>query len=461
MRSATQTQQRHTVANCPRRGRQRRGGSAGWRARSASCSGALIVNTASRARLGSSRPPTAARIDDAARLARALRLLAAVTRAADVPLDETTPVERVAGVLVGELADACIVDVVDDAGVLRRPVAASVEPSAGPRVRDLFAPCSEGSPIARVVATGCSLVWNDAPEAPPEVRSALASLGARSALVVPGTSRGRVAAVLSLVAGLGRPAFDAFDLALARDVACRLALALDHARAYRDARESVRARDDLVAVVSHDLRDPLSAITAGTSVLRRVAPTDPFVRRSIELLARNAERMLQLVGNLLDLARHESAGLRLELTAHAPRRLVYDAIDTLGPLAAQKGVQLEARMPAELPEVRCDRGATIRVLVNLAGNAVKFTPAGGAIRVRVEPLGGEVRFAVSDTGPGIARVDVGHVFDRYWQARRPTRSGVGLGLSIAKAIVEQTGGAIWVESHVGVGTTFFFTVPVA
>jgi signal transduction histidine kinase len=207
------------------------------------------------------------------------------------------------------------------------------------------------------------------------------------------------------------------------------------------------------------VRDPLSAITAGASVLRHLSPPDPVVDRSIDLLSRNAERMRQLVGNLLDLARHEAAGLRLELAPHRTRGLVYEALDTLGPVATQKGVQIEARMPAELPEVRCDRVAIVRVLVNLLGNAVKFTPAGGAIRLRVEPLGGEVRFAVSDTGPGIARVDVGHVFDRYWQARSPARSGAGLGLSIAKAIVEQTGGAIWVESRLGVGSTFYFTVP--
>jgi signal transduction histidine kinase len=123
-------------------------------------------------------------------------------------------------------------------------------------------------------------------------------------------------------------------------------------------------------------------------------------------------------------------------------------------------VQLEVRMPADLPDVRCDRAAMVRVLTNLVGNAVKFTPTGGAIRVRVEPLAGEVRVAVSDTGPGISRTEVNHVFDRYWQARRASgRTGAGLGLSIAKAIVEQTGGAIWVESHLGVGTTFYFTVP--
>jgi signal transduction histidine kinase len=195
-------------------------------------------------------------------------------------------------------------------------------------------------------------------------------------------------------------------------------------------------------------------------VLRRVAPPEAPVGRAIELVARNAGRMHQLVRNLLDLARHESSGLRLELAPHPPRAIIYDVLDTLGPVAAEKGVQLEARMPAELPPVRCDREATARVLTNLVSNAIKFTPAGGAIRVRVVSLGSEIRVAVSDTGAGIARTDVGHVFDRYWQASRAPRSGSGLGLSIAKAIVEQSGGSIWLESHVGVGTTFYFTVPV-
>jgi signal transduction histidine kinase len=215
-------------------------------------------------------------------------------------------------------------------------------------------------------------------------------------------------------------------------------------------------------LVSPYLRYPLSAIGAGASMLRRLTGVDDTaIGRAVDLVARNVVRMQQLVGNLLDLARHDSAGLRLDMGKHPPRAIVYDALDTLAPVAAQKNVQLEARMPAELPVVRCDREAMVRVLTNIISNAVKFTPSGGAIRVRVERARGDIRIAVSDTGPGIARSEMVHVFDRFWQAKRASRTGAGLGLSIAKAIVEETGGSIGVESHVGVGTTFYFTIPLA
>jgi signal transduction histidine kinase len=266
---------------------------------------------------------------------------------------------------------------------------------------------------------------------------------------------------MTLLGDGARPPFDAYDLAVARDVAARLAFRLEQTRAYRSVSDDLRARDDLVAAVSHDLRDPLSAICAGAAVLRRLTPNDAAVARAIELVERNVERMEHLVGNLLDLARHDSAGLPLDLAPRSPRSLVYEALETLGPLAAQKRQQLEARMPADLPDVRCDRHATVRVLANLVGNAIKFTSPGGAIRVRVEPASRQVRFTVSDTGPGIERAELAHVFDRYRQARSSVRSGARLGLSIAKAIVEQTGGAIEVESHVNVGTTFTFTLPIA
>jgi signal transduction histidine kinase len=399
------------------------------------------------------------------------RLVAAITRAADLSVDDASAAERLARTIVGTLGDGCTVDVAHDVPGRRRDgrgpsrperrVALHVEASRVGRMQALFPPGAPDTPVARALASGRSHAWFDVRDAPRAVADAVASLGARSVLIVPGGCRGRTTVVVTLVSGGRRAPLDAFDLALARDVAARIAVAYDHARSYRNVRDSVRSRDELLAAVSHDLRDPLSAISAGASVLRRVAPAEAAVGRAIELVARNAGRMHQLVRNLLDLARHESSGLRLEVGVHAPRAIVYDALDTLGPVAAEKGVQLEARMPAELPPVRCDREATLRVLTNLVSNAIKFTPSGGAIRLRVVPLGSEIRVAVSDTGAGIARTDVGHVFDRYWQAGRAGRTGSGLGLSIAKAIVEQTGGSIWLESHVGVGTTFYFTVPVA
>ena len=108
-----------------------------------------------------------------------------------------------------------------------------------------------------------------------------------------------------------------------------------------------------------------------------------------------------------------------------------------------------------------DTARLLQVLSNLVGNAIKFTPRGGVITVRIEPLGDEVRFAVRDTGPGIAPDQVPHIFGRFWQANRKDRRGIGLGLAIAKGIVEVHGGRIWVESTLGAGSTFYFTIPVA
>ena len=327
-------------------------------------------------------------------------------------------VERIADALVGKLAVACIVDVAGEDGALRRKVAVHMDVSRVAMLEAVFPPEDDRTPIAGVLETARAIVWVDLTDAPRTVQEALSPLGVRSVLCVPAISQGHVFAVMTLLADVSGARFDAYDLAVARDVAARLATGLEHARAYRSVRQAVTSRDDLVAVVSHDLRDPLSAIGAGVSVLRLVAPAeDATLARAIELVERNVGRMQQLVGNLLDLARHDSAGLPLDLGRRAPRGIIYEALETLGPLAAQKRVQLEARMPAELPDVRCDRHATVRVLTNLLGNAIKYTPPGGAIRVRVEPLGGDLRIAVSDTGPGIPRAELPHVFDRYWQAR--------------------------------------------
>jgi signal transduction histidine kinase len=130
-------------------------------------------------------------------------------------------------------------------------------------------------------------------------------------------------------------------------------------------------------------------------------------------------------------------------------------------MAAQKMLRLECALPDGAFEVDCDRDRVLQVLGNLIGNAIKFTPEGGTIKVRAEQRGAaEALFSVADTGPGIASDELPHVFDRYWQAKKKARCGTGLGLSISKGIVEAHDGRIWVESAPGQGATFFFTIPV-
>ena len=220
----------------------------------------------------------------------------------------------------------------------------------------------------------------------------------------------------------------------------------------------VQSREDLLAVVSHDLRNPLSVIlVSGTLALHAWPPGDAN-RRTIEAIRRSAMRMDRLIGDLLDASTIEAGRLSLETAVQPVDQIVRDAIEALEAPAAQKQVRLEAIGSGELG-VSCDRGRMLQVFANLIGNATKFTPEGGSITVRVEPRDQEVWFFVTDTGPGIPEDQLPRLFDRYWQAKRTARLGTGLGLTIAKGIIEAQGGRIGVESQLGVGSTFFFTLP--
>ena len=233
--------------------------------------------------------------------------------------------------------------------------------------------------------------------------------------------------------------------------------AAQKARAEADA--SRRTRENLLAVVSHDLRNPLSAIATTASILAKgeIGREPGRLARYGTNILRAAQRMDRLIIDLLDLAKIESGRLRIEPQEHGAAAIVKDSVDILAPVASGKGLVLKAEVP--LPDVRvhCDRERILQVLSNLLGNALKFTEE-GTIIVSAREGEGEARFAVADTGCGVAADQIPHIFERYWQAKS-ARDGIGLGLSIAKGIVEAHGGRIWVESKIGEGTMFFFTLP--
>jgi signal transduction histidine kinase len=168
-----------------------------------------------------------------------------------------------------------------------------------------------------------------------------------------------------------------------------------------------------------------------------------------------------LIRDLLDICAIDAGRLTIERAPQDPDKLVSETVETFASLASNASLQIGAHVRRPLPPVAADRGRIAQIFSNLVGNALKFTPAGGRIVIGAEHCDGEVRFSVKDTGPGIPPEDVPHLFDLYWQARSADRRGVGMGLHIAKRIVEAHGGRIWVESARGVGSTFFFTVPLA
>jgi signal transduction histidine kinase len=230
----------------------------------------------------------------------------------------------------------------------------------------------------------------------------------------------------------------------------------------RAAQSAIQARDDLMGIVAHDLRNPLSVIVMQAEYLRMLpAPKDTQADESADAISRSAMRMNHLIQDLLDVSRIEAGSLSLRRTGVDPGRLLADAVESQQPLASAGRIELVADVAAPLPRILADQDRLMQVFENLIGNAIKFTEAGGRITVGAQSQDSHILFWVSDTGAGMRQQELPRVFDRFWRAQEGAKHGAGLGLPIAKGIVEAHGGRIWVESALGSGTTFSFTIPIA
>jgi signal transduction histidine kinase len=371
---------------------------------------------------------------------------------------------------VPALADYCALDIVEAEDTFERIGEAHIDPEKSQLLREVArfpkSALTSRHPLMRVLATGAPVLEADV--TPAFIRASFAEAGQRrvvealeprSLICVPLVTSGKPLGALTLVtSGSGRR-YDIADLSLAADLARRAAIVVEHARLFHEAQQATRARDDVLAVVAHDLRNPLNTVTMAVSLMLETTPPERVEeRRQVEILRRAADRMNRMIQDLLDVKRMESGRLTTDLKPELPATIINDTIDMLRPLAAGSTIGLEANIEDDLPPVLADAARIQQVLSNLVGNAVKFTPRSGRIAVCAERIDGEVRFAVIDTGPGIPAEQLPHIFGRFWQAKSDHR-GIGLGLAIAKGIVEAHNGRIWVESHVGLGSTFYFTLP--
>ena len=229
-------------------------------------------------------------------------------------------------------------------------------------------------------------------------------------------------------------------------------------RMYEQASEAVEAREQVLKIVSHDLRNPLNTISMTAALLLESQGIGEQDKAHLARIKRAGARMNRLIQDLLDVAKLESGRVAIDAKLIEVAPLIREAGEMLAPLAAEKSVRLDAAAAEGLPMITADAGRILQVLSNLAGNAIKFTPPEGRIVVRADPDVRGVRFSVRDTGPGIPPEQLTQIFGRFWQANPADRRGIGLGLTIAKGIVEAHGGRIWCESRVGEGTTFQFTL---
>jgi signal transduction histidine kinase len=227
---------------------------------------------------------------------------------------------------------------------------------------------------------------------------------------------------------------------------------------------AVATREAFMGIVSHDLRNMLNTIMGFAGLIADRVSQPNHVEDVVlhaKRIQRAGGRMNRLVGDLVDVASIEAGALAVTREVGDPVQIVTEAIDTFQAQATANGISLLTEVEPGAFEVGFDPARILQVLVNLIGNALKFTPAKGSVSVSVERSGDEIRFAVRDTGRGIPEDQLEAVFERFVQVGKNDRGGVGLGLYISKCIVQGHGGRIWVESRIGEGSTFCFTIPVA
>jgi signal transduction histidine kinase/two-component SAPR family response regulator len=295
----------------------------------------------------------------------------------------------------------------------------------------------------------------------PADREVLRELGLGSALIVPVIARRRVFGCM--IWGSRAPRrYGVRHLETANDLGHRVGLTLDNDQLLKASQRAIRAREELLAIVSHDLRTPLSAIaTTASNLLRNT--TDEAVQRETAVILSNSRRMERMIRDLLDFSQLEAGSLRVELRRENLAQLVRHAVESARPMAARHRLVVDVTEDAKDLEVLCDRERIFQVMSNLVGNAVKYTEPSGRIKVRLSRLPAEALVSVVDSGRGIAQHELPALFDRYFQGQnRPVlhgANGAGLGLYIARGLVEAHGGRMWAESAPEEGSTFCFTLP--
>ncbi|MFN0097369.1 MAG: ATP-binding protein [Gemmatimonadaceae bacterium] len=371
------------------------------------------------------------------------------------------------------LADGAVLDVMGSSGEFHRLVSTSTDPAhaaalraVGERRLDLDSP----SRVVDVLRLGRLEVvpeitddWLEARTADLEEFERVRALQMRSLILLPLVAREHVLGVLQIYRRAGRPPCTAAEHAVAEELALRAAFALDNARLYATARQATHARDHALGVVSHDLRNPISAIGMSARALMSSLPSEDGDRRALVTNILQSQDLTQrMIRDLLDVANIEVGRLSVERRNEAIAPIMERAVSLFQQEADDRGVTLRMEASAALPPVVGDAERLVQVLSNLIGNALRYTERGGTITLRASRVGEEVEIAVADTGSGIPASAMPLIFERYWTVRgNAPKGGTGLGLAIARGIIEALGGRLWADSEVGKGSTFRFTVRVA
>lgn len=400
--------------------------------------------------------------------------LSEATRVLASSLDYRQTLASVAQLAVPTIADWCVVHAVGDDGVIGQIAVAHADPAKVAWAREIQEryPSNPDAPagVPNVIRTGEPEIYPYIPEEmlvaaahDDEHMALIRQVGFTSAMILPIVARERVLGVITLVSAEQGRHYGDDDLALAQHLARRAAVAIDNALLYQEAQEASRARDQFLAVAAHELRSPLTSMKGFAQLLLRRARRSPAGAEWItplQTIDAQINRITALVGRLLDVSRIEEKRLQLQLDTD-------DMVDVVRGAAVEAQLATEqhtvvARFAEESLIASIDRTRVEQVLANLLDNAIKYSPADTTIEIVLQASGDDVVVSVSDEGPGIPVEARERMFERYFRGTSSTRTaaeGLGLGLYVAHGIVIAHGGRMWVESAVGGGTTFSFSLP--
>jgi PAS domain S-box-containing protein len=396
-------------------------------------------------------------ITEQLRTHRALEILAKAGRVLGESLDIKETLQQFASLVVPRIADICVLDLIEGGEV--HHLITHRDPSQVELVRAARQRSSSRAGILHALETGKPQLVKKVTKQFQRANTdddahfqVVDKMGVTSFMSVPLLSRGRVFGAFTLGSTGTIADYDEYDLALATSLADQAALAIDNARTHDAAVQAARLRDEVLEVVSHDLKNPLNTIklSAGSLARRSDAEEVPVIRRAVE----RAERLVQ---DLLDAAKMDFTTIPLDRKPTSMRTIVDGIVALHKTAATAKGLELSSEIEGE-GDVVVDRHRIAQLLDNLVGNAVKFTEA-GSIKVRAHLTASALVLEVEDTGVGIEPEIVEHIFDRFWQSAHAGRAGAGLGLAIARGIALAHGGDLTVRTELGRGTTFTATLP--
>ena len=402
---------------------------------------------------------------------RRARFLAEAGELLSASNDADQVLKDLAQLCVPAIADLCVVDALNEDGSIRRVEVTRADSSMAALAASIAIPSAEGALwLSNILDSKRANLH--VPDLSTPQGASVAALGLRSFIIAPLMARGETLGALTLISATRDRNYGDDDVDLSTDLARRAALELDNARLYQQAQQATRARDDVLGIVSHDLRNPLNTISMASNFLLDIigpagldipggVPDAPPVALGpkLNIIVRAVRRANSLIEDLLDVTRIDAKRLAVDAAMVDGQSLLDEALLDADSGDTDAAIKVTHAWDGNPSLVVADRGRIFQVFSNLVGNALKFTPKGGAIDVRGRLNGDEALFTIADTGPGIPPENLPHLFDRFWQARETRRAGAGLGLYIAKGIIEAHGGRLWVESKLGAGTTFFFTLP--